>query len=546
VATLDDDAGAGVSRSGCKECGASLAADQRYCLACGARRGPLPPEVLDWLSIVELSKSAEAPGAGVAVAAAGEIAEAAEEDEDGEPLTRYMPEPKTAAVAVMALLAFGVLLGAATGPIARSAGLTPIVLVEQPAPEAEPVEEEAEAEPVEEEAAVPAEASEAAAVPAELPPEEFETAPVAKKHGPKLEIPEPETLPPIEHVFLIVLGEEGYESTYGPSSANPYLGTTLRGKGELLANYFAVTQGALANEVALLSGQGPTPATAANCPEYKDVAPGTLSATGQAEGDGCVYPAETTSLPAQLVAAKKTWKAYIGGQGNGEPGQPASCRRPAPGAAEEAHTARPGDPYETWRNPFVYFHSIVDGPECAERDVGLDQLGADLGKEALTPSFSYIAPDACHDGGEVACEEGQPAGPADAQQFLETVVPQIEASQAYKKGGLIAIVSAQAPQAGPAPDASACCGTPEYPNLPPPATPPPAATGPVKETGGGGRVGMLLLSPFVEAGALNETFYNHYSFLASVEELLKVTPPPGYAAEPAVTAFDSTVFNLAS
>jgi hypothetical protein len=146
----------------------------------------------------------------------------------------------------------------------------------------------------------------------------------------------------------------------------------------------------------------------------------------------------------------------------------------------------------------------------------------------------------------VACEEGQPAGPADTQQFLETVVPQIEASQAYKKSGLIAIVSAQAPQAGPAPDASACCGTPEYPNLPPPATPPPAATGPVKATGGGGRVGMLLLSPFVEAGALNETFYNHYSFLTSVEELLKVTPPPGYAAEPAVTAFDSTVFNLAS
>jgi hypothetical protein len=66
----------------------------------------------------------------------------------------------------------------------------------------------------------------------------------------------------------------------------------------------------------------------------------------------------------------------------------------------------------------------------------------------------------------------------------------------------------------------------------------------VKESGGGGRVGMLLLSPFVEAGSVNESgYYNHFSFLLSVEELLGVTPPLGYAAEPALAAFDSTVFN---
>jgi len=53
--------------------------------------------------------------------------------------------------------------------------------------------------------------------------------------------------------------------------------------------------------VALISGQGPTPATAANCPEYKDVSPGTLNAEGQAEGDGCVYPAEVKALPGQLI-----------------------------------------------------------------------------------------------------------------------------------------------------------------------------------------------------------------------------------------------------
>ena len=55
---------------------------------------------------------------------------------------------------------------------------------------------------------------------------------------------------------------------------------------------------------------------------------------------------------------------------------------------------------------------------------------------------------------------------------------------------------------------------------------------------------MLLLSPFVAPGSVNETgYYNHFSFLLSVGELLEVTPPLGYAAEPVLTAFDSAVFN---
>ncbi len=329
------------------------------------------------------------------------------------------------------------------------------------------------------------------------------------------------------------------------ASTATYMSKTLPEKGELLSNYYAVTTGDLANEVALLSGQGPNPATAVNCLEYKDFATPTLSATtGQAEGEGCVYPAETETLPGQLAAAKKTWKAYVEGIGNGQAGESTTCRHPAIGEADPAQAPRPGDPYETWRNPFVYFHAIVDSPECAERNVGLEQLSVDLKKETRTPSFSYIVPDACHDGSETPCEPGAPAGLAAAQPWLETVIGEIEASPAYKTSGLIAITSAQARRDLPEPDTSACCGTPEYPNLPAPEVAPPVTSGPVKESGGGGRVGMLLLSPFVAPGSVNETgYYNHFSFLLSVGELLEVTPPLGYAAEPVLTAFDSTIFN---
>jgi hypothetical protein len=533
VATSADDDGRKLGSSCCKGCGARLAADQRYCLACGERRGAIPAAVAEWLSIVD---PAEAEAASTAAPTPASTAV-------GEPSARsYMPTPRSAAIAVLTVLGFGVVLGGLTGPAAQSAGIAPIVLYSEAKPPppaesaAEPVSETSEPTTV---AEVPAPVE---ALPEAEAPEEAATAPPKKKLPP--ELPEEEALPPVQHVFVIVLADHGFEETYGPTSTATYISKTLPEKGELLSNYYAVTTGDLANEVALLSGQGPNPATAANCPEYKDFATPTLSATGQAEGEGCVYPAETETLPGQLVAAKKSWKAYIGGIGNGQAGEPTTCRHPTIGTADPAQAPPPGDPYETWRNPFVYFHSIVDSAECAERDVGLEQLSVDLKKETSTPSFSYIVPDACHDGSETPCEPGAPAGLAAAQPWLETTIAEIEASPAYKTSGLIAITSAQARQDLPEPDTSACCGTPEYPNLPVPEVAPPVSSGPVKESGGGGRVGMLLLSPFVAPGSVNESgYYNHFSFLLSVGELLEVTPPLGYAAEPVLTAFDSSVFN---
>ncbi len=519
---------------GCSGCGARLAPDQRYCLACGERRGAIPAAIAKWLSIVEPPAEAEAhPTADAAIAAA-----ATEEASR----RRYMPEPRSAAVAVLIVLGFGVVLGGLTGPAAQSAGIAPIVLYSEAEPPPPPAATTSHPAPDASEPTTVAAAPEPAEVPLEAPPAEAAPPTQPKKTAP-LELPEEEGLPPVQHVFLIVLADHDFEETYGASSTAPYMAKTLPEKGELLSNYYAVTKGDLANEIALISGQGPNPATAANCPEYKDFAVPTLSATGQAEGEGCVYPAETETLPGQLVAAKKSWKAYVEGIGDGQAGEPTTCRHPGPGEADPAQASRPADPYETWRNPFVYFHALVDSPKCAERDVGLEQLSLDLKKEAKTPSFSYIVPSACHDGSEVACEPGAPTGLAAAQPFLETTIAEIEASPAYKTSGLIAITSAQARQDTPEPDTSACCGTPEYPNLPPPEAAP-ATSGPVKESGGGGKVGMLLLSPFVAPGSVNESgYYNHFSFLLSIGELLEVTPPLGYAAEPALTAFDSTVFN---
>lgn len=557
VATSKDDERRRRSGRGeCAECGAACVAGQRYCINCGARRGPLPAAVAAWVApLLERRRAGGKAGSAAAGAAAGAVAAAAgaatATAKKGIPRRDHMPSPRAALVAVMCMLAFGVVLGSATSQLAQSAGLTSILLeVSSPPPEPEPTAtaepeyepEEEEAEPVE---AVPS------SVPAEVAPE-VEPEPEVEMESesePLPEIEEPAGLPEVKHAFVIVLGENGYEETFGATSTAPYLSKELPAQGELLPNYFAVTKGDLANQIALLSGQGPTPETTANCPNYTDLVPGTLSAEGQAEGNGCVYPAAVPTLPEQLVSAGLKWKAYVEDSGNGAlAGQPATCRHPVLGGPDPSQAAVPGDAYLTWRNPFVYFHSVTDRPDCAEADVGLDRLAPDLKKKVnpRTPALSYIVPNACHAGGEAPCEPGRLTGPAAVEEFLKTVVPEIQKSPAYEDGGLIAITSSQARQIsavpGFLPDTAACCLTPAYPNLPE-APPAETTTDPVKPTGGGGRVGMLLISPFIEPGTVNETaYYNHFSLLRTLGELFELEPI-GYAADPALVGFEEGVFN---
>lgn len=499
-------------------------------MECGTRRGPLPAVVAERVNALkERGRTDGVEGDGSSATPSESTAAASEDAAEKKGPWSFMPSPQVAAVAVMALFAAGVVLGSITNQLAQGAGAGAIVLElgGSDSPEEEPEEPVAEAPGYA--AETPAFAS--AAEPPLAAPLESAAEPEAPPPPQELppELPEEELLPEIKHVFLIVLHGHGYEEAFGKESPAPYLAETLAGEGKLLSNYYAVTQGGLANEVALLSGQGPTPQTALGCPEYKAIAPGTVSVEGQVEGDGCLYPAETETLPGQLTAAKLTWKAYVEEDAaNAEvPEQLAGCAL-------------------TPRNPVAYFAGLTESPECAESDVGLDRLAPDLEKADKTPSLSYIVPNACHDGGETACAPDQPTGLPAAEDFLKTVVPEITASSAYKEeGGLIAITFDQAPQAGPEPDSSACCATPEYPNLPAAATraEEPPATGPVKPSGGGGRVGMLLISPYVAPGTVEEAaYFNHFSFLRSVEELFGLEPL-GYAAEPALTGFDSAVFD---
>jgi hypothetical protein len=343
-------------------------------------------------------------------------------------------------------------------------------------------------------------------------------------------------LPPIKHVFVIMLSDQPYAAVFGPTSAAPYLSRNLERRGELLVRYDAVAHEQLANELALLSGQGPTAETAANCPSYTDVAPATVGADEQLLGNGCVYPAATQTLPGQLSDKHLSSRAYVGGLD--EAGGPSgSCPHPAQGALDPTAVQAPsGHRYATFSDPFVYFHSIIDSRACAATVVGLDRLKGDLSDAARTASLSYIAPDGCHNGSPMACAPGAAAGLAPADSFLKTVVPEILRSSSYRNGGLLVITVDEAPSSGEFEDSSSCCGQAQYPNLGAPAT--------GLSPRGGGTVGALLLSPFIKGATTSQQRFNHFSLLRTIEDLFKVKHL-GYAARAGVTAFAPSMFTVA-
>ena len=326
------------------------------------------------------------------------------------------------------------------------------------------------------------------------------------------------------------------------ASAAPYLAKTLRGQGELLTNYYAVAQGELANEIALVSGQGPTPQTAANCPDYTEISPGTVGAESQVTGSGCVYPSATLTLPGQLATAGKTWKAYVEGIGNGGAGQPSTCRHPALGSADGNQAPLPGDAYETWRNPFVYFDSL-SGSECVQDDVGLEQLQTDLQSASSTPSLSYIVPSACHDGSEKPCEAGAARWHRRRRTVPENRRPR-DRSLARLQAGRWPDRDHLRPGA---PDRAQCrlelllrrAAVPEPARrLRPSAGQRP---GQVDRRRWSGRAAADLPLHKTRQRRRNE-HYNHFSLLHSLEELFGLQPL-GYAANAALTGFESGVYN---
>lgn len=346
------------------------------------------------------------------------------------------------------------------------------------------------------------------------------------------------TVPPIRHVFLIVLENKSFDAAFGPGSSAPYLARTLPPRGALLTQYYATGHWSLDNYIAMVSGQAPNPATQGDCPqpiEFQPSSPG-LDAHGQLPGAGCIYPAIVRTLPDQLEQAGFTWKGFMEDLDR-DPmrDDPQTCTAGRIGQADPTERAAIGDQYAAKHDPFVYFHTILDRPaRCAGHIVKLDELKTDLRRIVTTPNYSFITPNLCNDGHDLRCADGETGGLVGINRFLKKWVPVITRSPAFRKDGLLIITFDESD--GQAPDAfEACCNEKPLPTDPNQ----PGLQGP-----GGGRIGAVLLSPYIRPGTVSSVPYNHYSLLRSVEDIFDLGHL-GYAAEPGLRPFGADIFTEA-
>jgi phosphatidylinositol-3-phosphatase len=213
-----------------------------------------------------------------------------------------------------------------------------------------------------------------------------------------------------------------------------------------------------------------------------------------------------------------------------------TCAHPPLNAPDPTQQAAAGDQYAVRHNPFVYFHSVIDEPSCAQNDVPLDRLPGDLASVKTTASFNLIVPNLCHDGHDAPCANGEPGGLASADAWLRQWVPRIVGAPAFKRDGLLLVTFDEAEGSGTGADASACCDEAQFPNTP-------NNGGPVVGRGGG-RVGAVVVGPAVQPGTVTTTTYNHFSFLRTVEDLFGLGHL-GYAGSPNPGSFGSDVLSAA-
>jgi hypothetical protein len=372
--------------------------------------------------------------------------------------------------------------------------------------------------------------------------------------------PPPPTKP--GHVFVLVLENENYDTSFGPASTAPYLSQTLPAMGQLLTNYYGTGHLSQDNYISMVSGQGPNADTQGDCQFYTEfLGVPVLDGSGQIAGQGCVYPAIVKHIGDQLDGAGLSWRAYMEDMGNDpavdNPGRPTvkTCGHPSANTRDGTQSARATDQYAARHNPFVYFHTTVDDTGyCDQHVVPLDDttLTADLATIATTPNYVFITPDLCHDGHDAVCADAtQPGGLAGIDEFLQLWIPKIVNSPAFQHDGMLIVTFDEAEAPPTSGSDTTDCSTPADTEAPRragvtcaepigPNSPSPGITGP-----GGGRIGAVVISRFTIPGTVNGTPYNLYSMLRSIEDIFGL-PYLGFAGDAGTPGFAEDVYNKTS
>ncbi len=346
------------------------------------------------------------------------------------------------------------------------------------------------------------------------------------------------------------------------------------------------------------------PGTLLDCLYYTSFNLRRTTDTGVGVGQGCVYPSSIPDIGTQMRRATPslTVRAYqeempapcthppLGGYDVG-------------GASGDPAYETGSNPFLNFANWIDHPRQCAADDVPLNRNT-FQPLLSDLGSVATTPNLSWIGLNLCDAGHDdcpkfyddrtnksffddySVCPGGQPASEyCDAQSswFLSRLIPKITASPAYKEDGLIAIVWDEANfyTASPYVDSRACCNESAQPG----ATGLPGISGQIhvplygtinvrpgtnrlllgtedsaagviaslqllsnhpsealSMQPGGGDSGAILLSPFIKPGTVSTVRYNHFSLLATIQQIFGL-PRTGNAADPLVGTIGSDVFN---
>lgn len=273
------------------------------------------------------------------------------------------------------------------------------------------------------------------------------------------------SVPRYDHVFLIILENNGYNQIIGNSYA-PVLNGLAHAYG-LATNYHGVADPSEPNYVAMLGG----------------------SAFGITNDNPYWYPGNTVNsanLMSQLNAHNETWTGYY--QGMPYAGYRGYCYPDKCNGIPDADTQ-----YVSKHNGVVNFANLQTPSEFANMKP-LGQLSNDLANGTLA-NLSYIVPDECHDmhGAPPWCVDSGNTGTlqqdwliAEGDQFVHGVVQNITASTTWTSGeDAIVVTFDEGNQAS-------------------------------------SRIATIVITNHGPRGMLDSTRYNHYSLLATLEKAFGV------------------------
>jgi hypothetical protein len=286
------------------------------------------------------------------------------------------------------------------------------------------------------------------------------------------------------HIFVIMLENHGLNDILGNTADAPYLNQLADSYG-IATSYFGVTHPSLPNYLAAISGsfQGIwddcQAGAAITCAPEAFGGQLTAQEANQAAATAHMFAGQT--LVDQLEAHHLMWKAYM---------------QSMPGVG---YTGGYAGLYGQKHDPFMYFASIRNNPARMQRIVPYTQFATDLQSTSF-PDFAWITPDVCNDmHGAPGCSSYDGLI-AQGDAFVHSAVSAIMASPAWKQGSAIVIAwdESDASNAG-------CCNSP---------------TGLGGVVLGGGNVPLIVITSHgPHHVVLGSQSYNHYSLLATIEQL---------------------------